>query len=209
MNKTKLLTFIKEQVPEATARDISDAIYAAYSRAELLAKQEIMALGHERMRGYMRREFCNDVLAQFGEAKHTNPMGEKYGLIQFNSMNMLAFCVNTNGPERPATYKRELAKMNELLLPDIPDLFDANSELVRSSLHTCLMIVNPKGKGSDPKHPMAIQLVVPYTNRKGFHLNISLEEWLSSYNEEIVESAGAWPTFRKEILSIEKDKEQD
>ena len=59
-----------------------------------MAKAEIKALGHERMRSYSRRELCNDVLAQYGEARHTNPKGEKYGLVQFSDMNMLTFCVD-------------------------------------------------------------------------------------------------------------------
>ena len=209
MNKDRFLAFIRQQVSEDVAQKISDALYAAYARAEVLAKEEIKALGHERMRAYMRREFVNDVLAQLGEAKHTNPKGEKYGLLQFNAINMLAFCVDPTRPERPANYKKELAEMNKVLEPEIPDLFDPNSELARSSLHTCLMVINPKFGEGDPRHPRDILLVVPYTNRKGFHLQVRLRDWLESYKDDVVEPVDFWPTFRKEILETEKDDQQD
>ena len=209
MNKDRFLAFIREQVSENQLREMTDAVYAAYSRAEVVAKAEIKALGHERMRSYSRRELCNDVLAQYGEARHTNPKGEKYGLVQFSDMNMLTFCVDPTQTIRPANYRKELSRVNQIFEDVHPDLFKDDSELIRSSLHTCLMIINPKAHEKEQKRPRDIQLVVPYTDFKGFHLKISLNEWLESYQEKAATTVDPWPSFRKEIIDIEKLDQDD
>ena len=207
MIKEKLQAFINEQFPEPLIRVITDDIYAAFARSDEVSQQELQSLGHERLRAYMRRELCNDVLARHGEVKSTNPKGEQYGFLQLNSMNMLVFCVDKGLAVRPAMYRKQLSEMNKVLSPVIPDLFDPQSELVRSSLHTCLMVVIPKGQGGNSRHPENILLTVPYSDYKGFHLVVPLDEWLKSYGEQTADVNDPWPTFREELRKIEQDGE--
>lgn len=209
MNKERILAFINAQISESLVRAIRDDIYAAYARSDDVAKEELQKLGPERYRAYTRRELCNDALARHGEVRQTDPKGEQYGFLQSNALNMLVFCVDRGLNVRQAKHRDLLSEMNKVFSPVCPDLFDPESELVHSSLHTCLMVVTPKSQGANVKRPEAIVLTVPYTNYEGFHLIVNVEDWLNSYAEKEETASDVWPTFREELLVVERDNEED
>ncbi len=71
------------------------------------------------------------------------------------------------------------------------------------------MIINPNSNEAEQKRPRDIQLVVPYTNLNGFHLRVGLNEWMESYQEQVSKQPDPWPSFRQEIIEIEKLDQAD
>ena len=204
MDNSRILDFIKQRTPEELIRNLSESLHAAYARAHTLASEEMEVLRPDGLRGQMRFWFCNDEMAKAGKPMDTNPKGGQYGLVLLQNLTLIVFCVDHNKRARKTKYKSELALMNDMLEPKISDMFNPDSDSIHHALHACLMVINP-GQHEDPIKPRDVQLVVPYTDLNGFHLSISINQWLESYKEESHVISDPWPTFRQEIIEIEKN----
>ena len=206
----RLMQYIVANVDRGLLMSIEESIRLAYSKADNIVRNELKNTSRTRPRAQMRRYLIDDALAgSSARTSDTEPKGEKYIVIQAGNVTLSHIELHENKWARPAKHRTLLALGNAILEPETLDMFKEQPPKPEDTLHVVVVVLHPKSCADNQSEPSAILVSVPYTDWRGYHLEIPLELLLEKYGlenegkEEVVDQA--YPTLRADLL-IEEDK---
>lgn len=212
--KSNLTNFIVSQVDKSLLLSLDEAIRAAYSKANKRAKEDFKHIKHSRPRAQLRRYMIDDAfigaMQNFNPVEMTTvPLGENYVVLASGYITLSHIELHENKWARPAKHRAFLARRNSILEPVNLDFFKETPPSLAESLHIVAVVLHPNPKSKEQGRPKEILITVPYTNWKGYHLELPLRELLLKYNESTVQQEtidSAWPKLKRNLKQREQSE---
>lgn len=208
----KLIKFITQNISRDELISINDAIISGYYDAYVSSKELVQNSNPSRLRSYSRRYLIDDRLAGLKTAKSnsvcmTSPRGEQYTVLELGDISLSHIEVNHTKKIRNAVHRNILSSKNSSFETLNLDLFNQDGPEIKEidRMHLVAMVFHPNEIKHDQSKPSLVQLAVPYTDWKGFHLEIPISEMLEKYNETPNNNTKdlAWPKLKAEVVKRE------
>lgn len=182
-----LIAYIANRTPQyflqSAVEGLESAYYQAYRESSTYDDPE-----QRRIQGQIRHYRQNAALRDAGQkcgllsvAASTDPQGEKYTLVTSQGVVYGRIGVNySDRTPRLAKHRKSIAAINSRLEPLNLDLFNPPAERPADGLGIFLVTVNPHPRQSQDT-PAAINIGVPYSNCRGWHLFERVESIMAAY----------------------------
>lgn len=206
-----LISYIANRTPkyflQSAVEGLEAAYFQAYREASSYDEPEL-----RRIQGQIRHYRQNAALRDAGNksglksvAASTDPQGEKYTLVTTQGVVYGRLGVNyCDKTPRIAKHRKAIAAINSRLEPLHLDLFNPPPERPSDGLGVFLVTINPHPRQSQDM-PAAINIGIPYSNCKGWHLFEPVESIMAAYASpvEILVPDLALVQLKKKLQSSE------
>lgn len=214
--KKQIVNFITSSIPREKFLSIEEGIGAAYKKADATSSSLFSITKPNRPRAQLRRYLVDESFARTKQpaeenVHYTKPAGEHFVLLTFGDLTLSHICLHMNQYARPAEHRYMLAKKNERFEQQLhPDLFQQLPQNHGDSLHVVVVVVHPKAQSSIQDAPAIIEIAVPYTDWRDYHLRIPLSQLMAAYTDMATtqnQPHTEWPRLRDAMRAVETNQE--
>jgi hypothetical protein len=186
-----LISYISNRTPQAFLQSAIEGLESAYYQS-FIDSTSFDEPEQRRIQPQIRHYRQNAALREAGfksgllsVAAETDPRGEKFTLVTSNGVTYGRVGLNfSNRIPRAAKHREAIAAINSRLEPINFDLFSPITERPTDGLGIFIVTVNPSPSAPQDV-PAAINIGVPYSNCKGWHLFEPIESVMAAYASSV------------------------
>ena len=154
---------------------LEEAIYAAYLRADKVARENLKHITTVEVRASNRRYFIDDALIDACESsgleiswRDTTPKGGHF--VVLNERNITLSHIETHQKSRikKAKHRDMLARKNTILEPVQVDLYDGAPPRLDTQLHVAVVTSHPPTAAQEQTMPEAVDVTIPFSDWSDF-----------------------------------------